>query len=979
MRKQLRTLTILLVLLSSSSCILLRSMSPVKATYVEGTIAQDTVWFLAESPFVLSGNVTVNPGVTLTIEPGVQVRFGGPFSLNIDGGIVADGTSEKKILFTTNDPTHGIVWQTIAINGTEPSSFVNCEIEYATDGLTVNNGYVELRDSSIKFTSQNGLLVNDGSILAADNHFQSNNSTGVHIVGGSQITITNNTIESNQNGIVLGGQLLGAINIAENSISNNTNSGITLEADLYSNTIITRNTVSANGNGFLVTNNTSTDIVHNYIFDNKVGISYEDGNNHQAHFNDIYNNEVGMDISPGITVDATYNYWGDRTGPFHPSLNPQGKGNPVGGDGTDLDFIFFLSMPTDHSNQRPSANLWTDKVLVAPNQNVTFIGIDSQDEGRVDQYLFDFKDGTNSNWTTLSLFNYSYSSLGTYDVSLTVIDDFNSTSENSAVAYVTVRDLTPLRATLNPSSDTTVYNGNVSLAVYASDDYGPVADANVTFFSLKGGYFSPISGQTNSTGYFETTFTAPNVTELANVGLIARVSKEGYADGSDLQYLKVIPPLNVQVSPEPTTVNSEGNSTVTVHVTDPSGTPVPEADISLSASNGTLSTRTRTTDTNGDATFVFTAPLTLEPINVELSATADKTDYATGTSQNIIVVQPKVLVLELTATPASVFSEETSTIIVRVTQNSAVISDATVTISADVGGNFSAEQATTDLNGVSTFIFTAPQTTLPEGINATLTAKAAKSSYAESELSLIVPVKPKVLSTQIVLPSNTTFSEASMNITVSVRFGTTPVQNASINLTTEAGNFSTAAGTTDSNGNVTLEFTAPQVSNSTNVTITALVTKAGYADNQCENVITVNPRTFSILIISPMISSGETADIKAQVTCPEDGSRVGDAHVVLSLSTGDVMSSTTDANGTCYFTLTSRQTSARVLNMTADATKNGYTPGQETSSVIIIQSEGGLPILTMMMIIIPIMIVVVVVVLIKLKVIVVSAAEETSQ
>jgi hypothetical protein len=218
-----------------------------------------------------------------------------------------------------------------------------------------------------------------------------------------------------------------------------------------------------------------------------------------------------------------------------------------------------------------------------------------------------------------------------------------------------------------------------------------------------------------------------------------------------------------------------------------------------------------------------------------------------------------------------------------------------------------------------------------------------------------------------------------MNVTISVKFGTTPVQNASINLTTEASNFSTAAGKTDSNGNVTLEITAPQVSNSTNVTITALVTKAGYADNQCENVITVNPRTFSILIISPMISSGETADIKVQVASPEDGSRVGDAHVVLSLSTGDFMSSTTDANGTCYFTLTSRQTSARVLNMTADATKNGYTPGQGTSSVIIIQPEGGLSILTMMMIIIPIVIVVVVAVLIKLKVIMVSAAEETSQ
>jgi hypothetical protein len=975
MRKQCIALTILLVLLSSSSCILLRSIPPVKATYVEGTISQDTVWFLAESPFVLSGNVTVAPGVTLTIEPGVQVRFGGPFSLNINGGIVANGTSEKKILFTTNDPTHGINWQTIAISGTQPSSFVNCEVEHGTDGITVDNGYVEVRNSSVRFTSQNGLLVNDGSVLAADNDFHSNNSTAVHIVGGAQITITSNTIESNQNGIVLGGHLPGAINIVENSIFNNTNSGITLQADLYSNTIITRNTVSANGNGFLVQTNASTNIFHNYILNNTVGIFYQDGYDHQAHFNDLCNNEVGIDISSRIAVDATYNYWGDRSGPFHPSLNPHGKGNPVGGDGTDLDFIFFLSLPSDHINQKPTANLWTDKALAAPNQNIMFIGTDSQDEGRIDQYLFDFGDGTSTNWITLSLFNHTYSFTGTYTASLTVTDDFNTASENSAIASVTIQDLTPLRATLNPSSETTVYNGNVSLTVYASDDYGPVENAAVVFFSLKGGTFSQIFGQTNSTGCFETTFTAPNVTELANIGLIARVSKNGYADGSDFKYLKVLPPLDVQISPEPTIVNSEGNSTVTIYIVDTSGTPVPEAYVSLSPSNGTLSAGTGTTDVNGAATFVFTAPLTLEPINITLSATANKTDYATGTSQNIIAIQPKLLNLELTAAPASIFSQESSTITIRATHDFAPIPDAKVTMSSDVGGNFSAEEATTDSNGISQFIFTAPQTTLLEGINATLTAKAAKSGYAESEFSLIVPVKPKVLSTQILLPSNTTFSEAKINLTVSVKYGTTRVQNASINLTMQAGDFSAATGTTDSDGNLTLEFTAPQVSHSTNITITAVATKAGYAGSQSEKTIAVSPRTFSILIISPMISSGETADIRVQVTCPEDGNRVGDAHVVFSLSTGDLVSSTTDANGTCYFTLTSRQTSAQVLNMTANATKNGYTPGQQTSSVIIIQPESGFPFLTIMMIMVPIVIVVVIAVLIKLKVMVVSAEE----
>jgi hypothetical protein len=40
----------------------------VKATYVEGDITVDTVWTLAESPFIVVQNITVHKGVTLTIE-----------------------------------------------------------------------------------------------------------------------------------------------------------------------------------------------------------------------------------------------------------------------------------------------------------------------------------------------------------------------------------------------------------------------------------------------------------------------------------------------------------------------------------------------------------------------------------------------------------------------------------------------------------------------------------------------------------------------------------------------------------------------------------------------------------------------------------------------------------------------------------------------------------------------------------------------
>ncbi len=70
-----------------------------------GTITANTTWNVAGSPYVADGcSVYVNRGVTLTIEPGVVVKFGWKWdALYVDGRLLAQGTAGQPITFTSLD------------------------------------------------------------------------------------------------------------------------------------------------------------------------------------------------------------------------------------------------------------------------------------------------------------------------------------------------------------------------------------------------------------------------------------------------------------------------------------------------------------------------------------------------------------------------------------------------------------------------------------------------------------------------------------------------------------------------------------------------------------------------------------------------------------------------------------------------------------------------------------------------------------
>lgn len=90
-------------------------------------------WDIEGSPYIVMGYLIIPDGQTLTIEPGVVVKFNSTERFDIQGCLHAEGTDEQPILFTAFDNDvkwGGMVWdQTLVTNPT--SVLKHCIFEYS--------------------------------------------------------------------------------------------------------------------------------------------------------------------------------------------------------------------------------------------------------------------------------------------------------------------------------------------------------------------------------------------------------------------------------------------------------------------------------------------------------------------------------------------------------------------------------------------------------------------------------------------------------------------------------------------------------------------------------------------------------------------------------------------------------------------------------------------------------------------------------
>ena len=93
-------------------------------------------WKKSASPYVVTGDITIGRSKTLTIEPGVTVKFAGHFGLTVGyrGTLKAIGTVQDRIVFTAPDAGEG--WYGIRlINSGTDDILQYCTLELRTETL----------------------------------------------------------------------------------------------------------------------------------------------------------------------------------------------------------------------------------------------------------------------------------------------------------------------------------------------------------------------------------------------------------------------------------------------------------------------------------------------------------------------------------------------------------------------------------------------------------------------------------------------------------------------------------------------------------------------------------------------------------------------------------------------------------------------------------------------------------------------------
>lgn len=294
---------------------IIASSAVIAQTSVSGGIYNNTTWNLAGSPYLVTGSIVVFPNRTLTIEPGVEVIVSADYTFNtgnfiyleVRGSLIANGTSNAPIVFTSSDTTTGFYnWEGIRIKGSQGGTVQMNRFELHNTWYGINNdiaqpGVSYVFDECHFRSNQYGLQLNadlvynncifesNGVGQAAQISYGSLTATNCQFLNNfcsftwsNNINVNNCLFSGNQNNII------GSPGIIQNSQFYNNTFGMTE----ISNITVNQCVFDGNGTGI---DGSSTCVITNSTFTNN-SIAIKIGDASTVSQNTITDNSIGVQV-----------------------------------------------------------------------------------------------------------------------------------------------------------------------------------------------------------------------------------------------------------------------------------------------------------------------------------------------------------------------------------------------------------------------------------------------------------------------------------------------------------------------------------------------------------------------------------------------------------------------------------------------------------------------------------------------------------
>jgi hypothetical protein len=370
-------------------------------TEITEDITIDTTWTKEGSPYIVNKFIRVAKDATLTIEPGVIVKFKVDdhyhhyydASIHILGKLIANGTVDEPIYFTSNyDDIGGSTdedyedcnyedydengdgigeevcemvdwdipdigdWDELYFQDSSGSILKNVNIRYSHSAVTIesssvnfenlniqnsfygitgyDNSHVEILGGFISELEGDAVTFFTDSTLTAERINISDVDSGFVFFENSHLNLKDSSVSCKWDGLVF---FVDSNMVLSQTDINCGHDGIALflEAGADINGVKISGALNS---GIIIFENTKPDIVNitnSEIFNNKYGITvwgyYLSVHGNSIHDNFQYGVYTFKDRSKPEIIDLDFasNYWGNKTGPKNLSTNPLALGNEV--------------------------------------------------------------------------------------------------------------------------------------------------------------------------------------------------------------------------------------------------------------------------------------------------------------------------------------------------------------------------------------------------------------------------------------------------------------------------------------------------------------------------------------------------------------------------------------------------------------------------------------------------------------------------